>query len=261
MKTNDKIGIAAVTLLIAFACYYTLVPSRDWSGEPYLEKQSGGFAVVELFTSEGCSSCPPADELLAQIQNEISGKDIFLLAFHVDYWDHQSWKDQFGSAQFFTARQQEYSQWMKQNVLYTPQFVINGVSEFGGDDARTLYSRISKALEVAPTDHFELSANGMGNVLEVRYKTKTIKPNSKIQVALVQKTAVSEVARGENSGKLLHHVQIVRALESMPLDRNSGTFLIKKPVDFVAAEWEIVGFLQDNATGMIGAAAKTNFNL
>src|SRR6476619_4430550 len=92
-----------------------------------------GFAVVELFTSEGCSSCPPADNLLARIQKEDMDKQVYLLAYHVDYWDRQGWKDRFSDAAF-TQHQQQYAEWLHLNSVYTPQMVVNGKEEFVGSN-------------------------------------------------------------------------------------------------------------------------------
>ena len=106
---------------------------------------SNGFAIVELFTSEGCSSCPPADELMAELQQEAKDKNICLLAYHVDYWNRLGWKDQFSSNEF-TKRQQKYMDWLNLYVMYTPQFIINGTTEFAGYNESALNEKVSAAL-------------------------------------------------------------------------------------------------------------------
>src|ERR1700709_1440967 len=83
-----------------------------------------GFAVIELFTSEGCSSCPPADALVARVQKESNDKPVYILAFHVDYWNHLGWKDAFSSAEY-SERQNQYARWLKLSSVYTPQIVVN----------------------------------------------------------------------------------------------------------------------------------------
>src|ERR1700712_5296387 len=88
-----------------------------------------GFAVIELFTSEGCSSCPPADAVIAKVEKESADKPIYILAFHVDYWNRLGWKDVFSSAAY-SARQNQYAQWLNLSSVYTPQVVVNGRTEF-----------------------------------------------------------------------------------------------------------------------------------
>lgn len=100
-------------------------------------------AVVELFTSEGCSSCPPADKLLRTIQAE--SKDVYVLSYHVDYWDRLGWKDPFSQAAF-TERQRDYAQQFNLESIYTPQVVINGVKEFVGSDEQRLRSILTQKI-------------------------------------------------------------------------------------------------------------------
>src|ERR1700743_69163 len=88
-----------------------------------------GIAVIELFTSEGCSSCPPADELVAKIQKENKDKPVYILAYHVDYWDRLGWKDSFSNADF-TKRQNSYAKVLRLQSVYTPQIIVNGKTEF-----------------------------------------------------------------------------------------------------------------------------------
>src|ERR1700755_2161390 len=100
-----------------------------------------GVAVGELFTSEGCSSCPPADALVAAVQKEEKDQPVYILAFHVDYWDRLGWKDAFSSADY-TARQKQYAQWLKLPQYYTPQAVINGTTECVGSEEANLRNAI-----------------------------------------------------------------------------------------------------------------------
>src|SRR6187455_337133 len=96
-----------------------------------MAKEKDGFALVELFTSEGCSSCPPADAILEEVQKKYIDKNVLVVAYHVDYWDKLGWKDIFSNA-FFTERQEYYSNIFRLNSIYTPQVVINGRKEFVG---------------------------------------------------------------------------------------------------------------------------------
>jgi hypothetical protein len=109
------------------------------------KKDSKGFAVLELFTSEGCSSCPPADELLNQLQQQDAQEQLYILAFHVDYWDHQGWKDRF-SSYAYSQRQQQYAEWFKLRSIYTPQLVVSGQHELVGSDGGAVSAAVNRAL-------------------------------------------------------------------------------------------------------------------
>ncbi len=115
-----------------------------------------GFAVLELFTSEGCSSCPPADELLAKIQKESEGKSIYILAYHVDYWDRLGWKDMFSSADY-SKRQTQYGQWLHKSSVYTPQLIVNGKAEFVGSSESAIREAIAAQLDLKSPDRTEIS--------------------------------------------------------------------------------------------------------
>lgn len=257
MNKNEKKALTILLLIVGFSCYYFFFPNRDWLGKPYLNQtNTNGFAVVELFTSEGCSSCPPADELLSKMQKEAQGKNIYLLAFHVDYWDNEQWKDSF-SDEKYTKRQEQYSQWMNRSLIYTPQFVVNGSSEFGGDDGRKLYSLVAEGLKNKPINNLQFILNETTDSLIVNYKTKENK-NSNLIIAVVQKVASSTVTGGENNREILNHVQIVRKITEVTLNKNSGKMVVEKPQNYNKIEWEVIAFVQDNKNGKITAAAKPN---
>ncbi|MEO6849831.1 MAG: DUF1223 domain-containing protein, partial [Mucilaginibacter sp.] len=110
------------------------------------EVTSKGFAVVELFTSEGCSSCPPADAVVAKVQKESANKPVYILAYHVDYWNRLGWKDVFSSPEY-SARQNQYAHWLKLSSVYTPQVVVNGRTEFVGSEEGALRGAISTNLQ------------------------------------------------------------------------------------------------------------------
>src|SRR5438045_1264832 len=115
--------------LILGAVVLVMSAGQAWASEP--------FAVVELFASEGCSSCPPADNLLAELtqQAHAQGRQIFTLSFQVDYWNNLGWVDPFSSAQF-TQRQYQYANTLETSSVYTPQMIVNGQYAFVGSDSR-----------------------------------------------------------------------------------------------------------------------------
>lgn len=218
-----------------------------------------GFAVVELFTSEGCSSCPPADELVAKIQKEDANQPVYILAFHVDYWNRLGWKDVFSDAKY-SARQHQYAEWLHLQSVYTPQAVVNGRTEFVGSEEGNLRNAIKTGLQKSPASTLSLSNIKVdGSKISIQYHTENAGENAGLQLALVEKHAVSNVKRGENSGRTLSHVQIVRALQSISLEKNSGTVNIPAPQEFTQQGYELIAFVQNNNNGQIIAATKAQF--
>jgi len=218
-----------------------------------------GFAVVELFTSEGCSSCPPADELVAKIEKESADKPIYILAFHVDYWNRLGWKDVFSSADY-SHRQNQYANWLHLQSVYTPQVVVNGRTEFVGSEEGTLRSTIKTNLEKTPAADLTLSnVKTDGGKVSVQYHTQGNIGNDVLLLAVVEKHAQSNVERGENSGRTLSHVQIVRALTSTPVKAGEGNASIALPKGFDAKGYELIAFLQNPANGEISGATKAAF--
>ncbi len=174
------------------------------------------FAVVELFTSEGCYSCPPADRLLSKIIDDAREKDrrVFALAFHVDYWDRLGWKDAF-SSKVYSDRQREYAHTFKSNSIYTPQMIVNGTIEFVGSEAERAEKEINSALNNPPYAEVEIATafNRDMDMLTVDYKLKGLIENSTVQVALVERDIIREIGHGENGGKTLHHDNVVRSFK------------------------------------------------
>jgi len=127
MNQIKKWMFAAGVVVPAIACY-AFRPHKA-----QLTNDAHGFALVELFTSEGCSSCPPAEELAAEIQKESADRPVYVLAYHVDYWDHQGWKDRY-SDPAYSQRQKDYSSWLGTSDIYTPQVVVNGRKQLVGSD-------------------------------------------------------------------------------------------------------------------------------
>lgn len=247
-----------ITVVIASAAFINHKDKRV-AHKDDMKTTGKGFAVVELFTSEGCSSCPSADELVARIQKEDKDKQVYILAFHVDYWNRLGWKDVFSSAQY-SKRQNEYAGWLKLKSVYTPQIVVNGQKEFVGSEEGTLRNAITAGLRANPAAALTLSAQNDHGKIMVKYHTEGTQ-NKTLLLALVQKAAQSKIGAGENSGKTLSHVQIVRLFQSQPLNATgTGAAVIGQPDKFNADGWEVIGFVQDKANGQILAAAKSGFN-
>ncbi len=219
-----------------------------------------GFAVIELFTSEGCSSCPPADALVARVQKENSDKPVYILAYHVDYWNRLGWKDVFSSPEY-SARQNQYARWLKLSSVYTPQIVVNGRTEFVGSEEGNLRNAIRTNLQKPAKAEVTLSSVKVENDrASAQYHIEGVTTNAVLLVALIEKNATTKVQRGENSGRILSHVQIVKQLKNLLLKNgNEGTASIALPHGFDPQKYELIGFVQNTANGEIIGATKAAF--
>jgi hypothetical protein len=219
-----------------------------------------GFAVLELFTSEGCSSCPSADALMGKIQQEYSEKNVYVLAYHVDYWDSQGWKDIFGNPDY-TKRQYQYAQWMGIAPVYTPQVVVNGKSQYIGSQAEVVRPAIKKALSAGASAVVSLNAATTKYGITVNFNITGNVKNSQLVLAVVQKSAQSTVKRGENGGRTLSHYQIVRQLHHLNIPQGGkGSIKLQLPDNFDNRNFEVVGFVQEMSNGEIKGAGHTGFN-
>ena len=216
-----------------------------------------GFAVIELFTSEGFSSCPPADALVAKIQEEEKNDPVYILSFHVDYWNKLGWKDVF-SKNDFSKRQSDYSRWLHLTGVYTPQIVVNGTRELVGSEENTLRNTIKSNIKQPINNTLILSEIKIINhTVSIKYETAGSIINTNIAIALIQKNAQSRVNGGENNGRTLSHIQIVRDLKILPLNnKDTGTAFVNIPAGVNGLQCEIISFLQNTHTGKITAASK-----
>ena len=174
--------------------------------------------LVELFTSEGCSSCPPADALLTRLLREqpVADVEIIPLSLHVDYFDHQGWKDPFGS-KAFSSRQAAYSKIFGEDKIYTPQMVVDGRDEFNGSDEQTA-RRIVREAASRPHLPLKVEARAMATSVRLSIDLPAAPADAEpidVLVALAEDDLSSVVRRGENGGRTLNHVAVVRKLESL----------------------------------------------
>ena len=169
--------------------------------------------LVELFTSEGCSSCPPADRnlLFLEKQQPIAKAEIITLAFHVDYWDRLGWKDRFSSP-LYSRRQEIYAQAFKLDSNYTPQMIVDGRREFVGSDSGRASKEIEEAIET-PKAKIDITAEG--SHLKVKVSDSPKHDEATVYAAIAEDGISSRVERGENSGKTLAHVSVVRELKTL----------------------------------------------
>jgi hypothetical protein len=219
--------------------------------------------VVELFTSEGCSSCPPADAQLRKFDTQpLPGLQLVVLSEHVDYWNHIGWTDPY-SAHAYSERQSAYGRRFHLESVYTPQMIVDGTKEFvGGNsrDAQEAFAAERQANKVAVRlSGLRLEGATLGGHLE----TGTLPVQSRrldVIVALALNRAESQVTRGENAGRRLTHVAVVRALEHIGTAASgkafSGDFVIPVPKSVSAADLRVIAFLQEPGPGRIWGAGE-----
>ena len=255
MILKNLFTVSAFTTLM-FAASAFIQKEEMKKAEPAFPSENNGFAVMELFTSEGCSSCPPADELMGQIGKEYQNRLVYILSYHVDYWNRMGWKDRFSSAEN-SQRQQLYSR-LLQSQTYTPQLVVNGKEEFVGSDRNSIENALQNVLSDAKNSSISLSANISHKTIDVSYKTAKTDPQNKLLISLIEKKSSTLVGGGENEGHHLQHWQIVHQQNLVSLkDNPEGTTNFKLPENFSPSNWEVIGFVQNLKTGKISGAAKT----
>ena len=225
--------------------------------------------LAELFTSEGCSSCPPADDLLRRLVDEqpVEGVEVIALSEHVDYWDHQGWKDPFSSHDF-TRRQNAYAKVFRTNRIYTPQLVVDGRLEAVGSD----WTAVRRALLEAarqPRAAVTLSVRleQPGKAVSVRVSVRDLIASataSTLQVvaAIVEDDLTTSVLRGENASRRLRHSAVTRSLKTIgAIDRGETSRELSDTLD-LHASWRVqrlrvVVFLQDEHTRQVVGATSS----
>lgn len=217
------------------------------------DRQSNGFAVVELFTSEGCSSCPSADVTVAKLLSKHID-NVYILSYHVDYWNRLGWKDPFSHAAF-TARQSQYSRSFSLNTIYTPQVIVNGSSEFVGSNEVKLNTVVENNINNGVRSGLQVETERKDNQLVVHYNISSQEPVL-LNMAFVQPEATTSVKSGENSGKTLHHVNIVRALNIVEV-KGKGFLTLEIPKQLTAIPLEFIAFTQSKQQlRVLGADSK-----
>ena len=210
-----------------------------------------GFTVLELFTSEGCSSCPSADELM---QKYAARDNVFVLSYHVTYWNRLGWKDKF-SQPGFDERQYNYSAKFKKDGVYTPQVVINGEYECVGSRGSEIEKQIEATQATAPTNSITVSQKVSGNDVEVNSDVTGDVKGKTLNWVLVETALSSNVKSGENSGRTLKHANVVRSIQTEPLNANKKfTTHFTLNSDWQKQNCKIMAFIQDVNTLKITAA-------
>jgi hypothetical protein len=196
-------GSAVVAAAWLIACYVGKLPAAEAAPRP---------VVIELFTSEGCSSCPPAEAYIGELA---ARTDALPLAFHVDYWDALGWRDRFELSQA-TSRQQKYQRTLHLRNTYTPQVILDGRADYVGSSREAIAGALQKAREGVPV----MLSIGAGRI-QVSLDSSELGRGTEVLLVSYLRKAVSHIGSGENAGHTLEEYNIVRSMRS--LGRWDGT--------------------------------------
>jgi len=225
--------------------------------------------LIELFTSEGCSSCPPADTLLQKLdQQPIAGAELIVLSEHVDYWNHIGWKDPY-SARFYSERQSAYGRRFGLDSVYTPEMVVDGMSEFVGSNTSLANQAFEKALHhpklpvrlssISVTSHL-LTGHLETGSLDKSYGTG----DADVYLVLALNRAESRVSAGENAGHNLQHVSVVRRISKIAAVKQGQALSQEVQVKVGPGEdsdnLRLIAFVQESRQGRVLGAAAVRVN-
>src|SRR5579863_1730784 len=215
--------------------------------------------LVELFTSEGCSSCPPADAYLQKLdQQPVPGAEMIVLSEHVDYWNHIGWRDPY-SARFYSDRQSVYARRFDLEGPYTPEMVVDGTSEFVGSDPELAQKAFDRAFaaQKMPVRLSEIST--AGNTLRAHVETGAATAGADVPVAIALNHAESQVLHGENGGRTLTHAAVVRSMTKVGTVTRGQTpakdLQIKLEPGVARDNLRVVAFVQEPQQGKVLGAA------
>ena len=247
--TSILLTVLVICTLLGHTLVYAQANTASKGNHPVL---------VELFTSEGCSSCPSADLAMAELQNEYatSKKPVYFIAYHVDYWNYLGWKDRFSSPAY-TERQQAYAQTFNLSSIYTPQSIVNGKAELVGSKKELLRKLIDQELDTPISSHLSLKAHidKKNNTLQVQYTFDGNPSSSEIQFMLVDKIQHTQVKRGENAGRALAHINVLRQwIHEKASEKGTTTIQIRTGIQI--SNIRLIAFIQRNSDKRIVVAGE-----
>jgi len=218
--------------------------------------------VVELFTSEGCSSCPPADAVLLELSHRTpqDAPELILLGEHVDYWNYIGWTDRFSSAQF-SQRQSDYARAFRLGSVYTPQMIIDGRQQLVGNDPSEVHRTIEEAARETKPAQVGLQWQG-NDRLHISVQAPAAL-RGKLLLAVTEDGLSTAVGGGENGGRTLHHAAVVRQLQALG-NTNKGSFettlTVSPQAGWNASQLRVAVLVQDPATQRVLGAASIAYS-
>jgi hypothetical protein len=265
LSITGLLAISVLTTLLSFRFIY----AASIPAEPSRDDTPPSPVLVELFTSEGCSSCPPADALLERLDRsqQVSGADLIVLSEHVDYWNDIGWKDPYSSHEY-SERQSAYAAQFGLGSIYTPQMIVDGHFEFVGSDERRAKEAIQNATKVMKTP-VSISSRLSDEKMTVFHietgplPTSITAESAGIFLAIADDSDESHVSRGENAGRTLKHVAVLRNLIRIgAVDKTAG-FTRDMKVDLSAKNLRnlrIAVIVQEAPAGRVWGAGLTRLS-
>ena len=263
-----------ITVLVAFcALAVSSLPNLLGAGAIALTGRGDSSrtpVLVELFTSEGCSSCPPADALLEKLDRSqpVNGAEVIVLSEHVDYWNDIGWKDPYSSHEY-SERQSAYAARFGRGSVYTPQMVIDGHAELVGSDERGAIQAVENEKKFAKVP-LSLSAIRFdsNNKLSMHVEAGPLGPSvaahaASLSLAIADESDESQVSRGENAGRTLKHVAVLRRLVPVGTVGKSGKFSRDRTINFNnqnRRDLRIVGIIQEPSAGRVLGVASARLS-
>jgi hypothetical protein len=267
--------LLALLALVSFGLLATQVVIPGRNSQANLAPNSDRVPViVELFTSEGCSSCPPADTLLKKLEQQqpIASTEIIALEEHVDYWNSLGWMDPFSSPQF-TSRQQQYSTSLRTEGAYTPQMIVDGSAELVGSRGSQAQKEIESASR-SPKAKIEITPKNSGDVRSQKFTVRVDKlggvtpgDSAEVWLAVTESNLHSAVTAGENRGEDLQHASVVRRLQKIGEAKAAGEFSFSgETIAKLDSNWKrenirVAVFVQEKKSRRVLAAASASIPL
>jgi hypothetical protein len=232
MRLELVLGCAALALT-TFVVSRTEAPPVHASQQSQPQAANQRAVLVELFTSEGCSSCPPADDLLRKIDGKHTDEGVLIVGVseHVNYWDHDGWKDPFDSSTI-TDRQNDYGQRFHLDSVYTPQMVVNGAVQVSGNDPRALLQAIQKTGAEQGGTVKIISAKIDGNAIlaDISFAGDLPKRGADVFAVIAQDETTDHVTAGENEGRTLVNASVARTLVKAENIHEAGKTSVRIPL-------------------------------
>jgi hypothetical protein len=256
-----KIPLVSVMVVLSLTAWIRAIATQPLRGSDVRIP-----VLVELFTSEGCSSCPPADRFLQKLDGQpIQGAEMIVLSEHVDYWNHIGWTDPY-SASLYSQRQSAYAKRFALDGVYTPQMVVDGTSEFVGSNSGQAEKAIRKVLGVPKLPvHLSLISADSSNTLHAHLETAALDASfgsreADVYVVVALNRAESQVSAGENSGHRLAHVSVVKSLTKIGALKQGQVLAqdvhLKLEPGSDSRSLRLIAFVQEPQQGrVIGAAS------
>jgi hypothetical protein len=251
--------------LTLLCCFVYFAAAFAWAADVTASSAVAAPVLVELFTSEGCSSCPPADSLLGKLDGlqPVAGAQAIVLSEHVDYWNHDGWKDAYSSS-FYTDRQKDYVRRLGVAEAYTPQMIVDGVAQLNGSNGPAVLAALEKARgdEKVPV---RITSVGLdGRTLRLHVAVDELPSDSKakkadVMVAVALNRASSHVSAGENKGRDIQHVAVAESITKVGrVERGKkfdGDVVVKLKGTEGLGDLRVIAFVQAGDGGAVVGAA------